>query len=357
MRGKFGFAENERRNVKNRYREEYYPYWLLPENDGDVDDAAYLDSAGSTLVKTGVSSALSDWIDYIGDPDGHHRLGRSANRVVDDAHLNMAQFLGVNDYEVALTPGATESLNMIALGMAHEIQEGDEIVVSIYEHHSSFLPWFSVAKQSKAKLKILYGFSDKELDEAITKRTKAVVVTGESNVTGYAPPLRKVVKKAHAVGAFVVADLALAAAHVNCNPRTLGVDFAALSAHKLYGPTGVGVLYAKEDYMMNRIKPVILGGGMVQDVTLNGYEEQDGAYRLEPGTANVIGAIALNAMLSSASEEEAAFARNNEDDLTRYAKRRLEAIEGVEIYGAANGVISFNVAGANAFALAAKLDW
>ena len=313
--------------------------------DGERE-GAYLDNAANTLPSADATFVVNFFMENLSANPGRgvYKLSEQAEELRQKARLNVAEYFGANMDEIVFTSGATMSLNMLAYGLKHKLKPGDEILVSILEHHSNLLPWQRVAKETGAKLKTFSDFSKPALEKVITKKTKIVAVTGESNVTGYQPPLKQISKIAHAKGALVVADLAQYVAHAVVDLHGLDVDYAAWSAHKMGGPMGLGVLYGKRE-LLDELEPLLLGGGMVEDVSETDFEAVPGVARLEAGTCNMAAIAGYGGHLHNISNLQRSERVNIPDFLSDELGRRLRDVEGVTVYGAEHGVVSFNVAG------------
>ena len=256
----------------------------------------YLDSAATTQHPTQVLNAVVNYYnkENANPHRGVYELAMRATDAHEGARHTVAQFFNAEDDEIVFTQNTTESLNLVAYSYGMNfLHEGDEIVISVAEHHSNMVPWQRVAKATGAKLVYMYPgengrLTTEELDKKITSKTKVVAVAMVSNVLGLRAPVEEIVKRAHAVGAVVVLDCAQSAPHTPVDVKKLDVDFAACSAHKLYAPMGVGALYARAG-LLEKMPPFMSGGDMIGAVHESGATWADGPRKFEAGTRNVGG--------------------------------------------------------------------
>ena len=295
---------------------------------------------------------------------GVHRLSQEATDAYEMARQTIqTHFNAAKAHEIILTSGTTHAINIVASGYTALLKEGDELLVSAMEHHSNIVPWQMLCEKTGAILKVIpmtqLGTLDMDAyDALLTKQTKLVFVNHVSNALGTVNPIDEIISKAHAVGAKVLIDGAQAAPHIKADVQALDVDFYVTSAHKLCGPTGVGMLYGKQD-LLNVLPPYQGGGEMIAEVTFEKTTYADLPHKFEAGTPNIAGGIAFGAALDYMNgigfEAIAAF----ENDLLVYATNALEQIEGVQIYGQApekTAVLSFNVKGIHPYDLGSILD-
>jgi cysteine desulfurase/selenocysteine lyase len=329
---------------------------------------AYLDNAATTQKPRAVIQALVDYYEQhnANVHRGVHTLAEEASALYEQARAKVARFLGARDAaSIVFTRGATEALNLVALGWARgQLRPGDEIVATQLEHHSNLVPWQQVARERGAVLRLAHLNDEGELDLAhltslIGSRTRLVALAHTSNVLGTVAPLGEIIARAHDLGARVVVDAAQAVARSTLNVAALDCDFLAFSAHKMYGPTGIGVLYGKPE-CLEAIEPVQTGGGMIEWV-----EEQEAAWaplpgRLEAGTPNVADAHGLAAAVDylMPRREEA---QRHESQVAAYALERLLAVPGLTLYGPRDpsrraGVFAFNLPGLHPHDVAEVLD-
>lgn len=330
----------------------------------------YLDNGATTQKPQAVINAVRDY--YIAENAnplrGLYSLSVKATEAYEKARQSVAKFINAKEScEIIFTRNATESLNLIAYSYGmNKIQENDEIVISILEHHSNILPWQMVAKAKKATLKYMYtdvegNISDEEILSKITEKTKIVSITQVSNVLGVKTPLEKIIKRAHAVGAIVVVDGAQGAPHLATDVQKLDCDFYAFSGHKMLAPMGIGVLYGKKS-LLEEMPPFLRGGEMIDMVT-----EQDATFaplpeKFEAGTPNVSGAIGLKAAIDYLNNVGFDKIEAQEKDLIDLAYTELAKIPYVTIYGPKNpalryGVLSFNIEGVHPHDVSSLVDY
>ena len=330
----------------------------------------YLDNGATTQKPQAVINAVRDY--YIAENAnplrGLYSLSVKATEAYEKARQSVAKFINAKEScEIIFTRNTTESLNLIAYSYGmNKIQENDEIVISILEHHSNILPWQMVAKAKKATLKYMYtdvegNISDEEIFSKITGKTKIVSITQVSNVLGVKTPLEKIIKRAHAVGAIVVVDGAQGAPHLATDVQKLDCDFYAFSGHKMLAPMGIGVLYGKKS-LLEEMPPFLRGGEMIDMVT-----EQDATFaplpeKFEAGTPNVSGAIGLKAAIDYLNNVGFDKIEAQEKELIDLAYTELAKIPYVTIYGPKNpalryGVLSFNIEGVHPHDVSSLVDY
>ena len=296
---------------------------------------------------------------------GVHLLSEEATERYEAARRRIAAFIGAAEREeVVFTAGATASLNTVAYAWGERfVQAGDNIVVSEMEHHSNIVPWQLLAQRKGAEIRMLPFDDDGRLrteclPSLVDARTRAVAVTQASNTLGTRPDLRPVVEAAHAVGAVVAVDGCQGIVHGGANVREMGCDFYAFSGHKLYGPTGIGVLYGRRE-LLEAMPPFLGGGDMVDRVTFAGTTFAPVPLKFEAGTANFVGAIALGRAVEFLQESDPAEIEAHETALLRRATERLSAIDGLRIYGTTEdkcAIVSFNVEGVHPYDMGMILD-
>lgn len=296
---------------------------------------------------------------------GVHLLSEEATERYEAARSRIAAFIGAAEREeVVFTAGATASLNTVAYAWSERfVQAGDNIVVSEMEHHSNIVPWQLLAQRKGAEIRMLPFDDDGRLrteclPSLVDARTRAVAVTQASNTLGTRPDLRPVVEAAHAVGAVVAVDGCQGIVHGGVNVREMGCDFYAFSGHKLYGPTGIGVLYGRRE-LLEAMPPFLGGGDMVDRVTFAGTTFAPVPLKFEAGTANFVGAIALGRAVEFLQESDPAEIEAHETALLRRATERLSAIDGLRIYGTTEdkcAIVSFNVEGVHPYDMGMILD-
>ncbi|WP_296007435.1 SufS family cysteine desulfurase [uncultured Alistipes sp.] len=296
---------------------------------------------------------------------GVHFLSEEATELYEAARARIAAWIGAAaKEEIVFTSGATASLNTVAYAWGDKfVSAGDNIVVSELEHHSNIVPWQLLAQRKGADIRVL-PFDEtgrlrtELLGELVDGRTRVVAVTQASNTLGTRPDLRPVVAAAHAVGAVVVVDGCQGAVHGGIDVQALDCDFYAFSGHKLYGPTGIGVLYGKRA-LLDAMPPFMGGGDMVDRVTFERTTFAPVPFRFEAGTANFVGAIGLGEAVGFMQRFDPAEIEAHESALLRHAEARLREVEGLRIYGRTPdkcAILSFNVEGVHPYDLGMILD-
>lgn len=315
----------------------------------------YLDSASTSLKPWPVIRAVQAYdAEYsAGVHRGLHALSERATEAYESARERVARFLGAGDAaEVVFTRGATDSINLVAQSWGHTfLRPGDEIVVSMLEHHSNLVPWQMLARQVGLTLRFAELTEDGRLDldsfeRQLSDRTRLAAVTAMSNVLGSIVPLEDVVERAHRRGALVLIDAAQGAPHLPLDVAKLDADFVAFSGHKMCGPTGVGVLYAKREHL-EAMPPIMGGGSMVLRVDLHGAEWNDSPWKFEAGTPPIAQAIGLGAAVDYLGSFRWADLRDHERRLTEHAHQVLAEIDGIRLLGPSpehkGGVVGFTV--------------
>ena len=296
---------------------------------------------------------------------GVHYLSEQCTDLYEQARERVRDFIGADSRaEIVFTAGATASINLVAQAWSEKfLGEGDNIVVSEMEHHSNIVPWQLAAARRGAQLRVL-PFDDRgevcyeKLGELLDERTKLVAITQASNTLGTMPDLRRVIDAAHAVGAVVMVDGCQGVVHGGVDVKALDCDFYAFSGHKLYGPTGIGVLYGKEQ-LLDAMPPYMSGGDMVDRVSFERTTFAPLPLKFEAGTANFIGAIGLGRAIEWLQTLDAAAVAEHERNLLDYATASLSQIDGLRIYGQAKekcAICSFNLDGAHHYDVGMILD-
>lgn len=295
---------------------------------------------------------------------GVHTVSQEATDAYEGARIKIQNHFNVkNSYEIILTSGTTHSINLVANGFLDILNEKDEIIISGLEHHSNIVPWQMMAKKNGAKIKVIPINENGELDmkvfnSILNKNTKLVFVNHVSNALGTVNPIKKIIQKAHKVNAAVLIDGAQASAHFKTDLQELDVDFYTTSAHKLCGPTGIGMLFGKEKWL-KKMPPYQGGGEMISDVTFEKTTYAELPHKFEAGTPNVSGAIAFGFALDYLNKLGFDNIEEYESSLLKYATNKLKNISGLKIYGEAKqktSVISFNVNGIHAYDIGTLLD-
>lgn len=343
-----------------------FPIFNQKIND---ETLVYLDNAATSQIPKFVEEKVRDFNEKerANVHRGVHALGLRATNQYESSRQKVANFIGANNAkEVIFTSGCTDSLNLVAASFGEQnIQAGDEILVSIMEHHSNLLPWQQLAKRKQAKLNFIEINSDGLLDienlkSKISSKTKIVALTHVSNVLGTINPIKELTDLAHEKGAIVVVDGAQAVGHFPIDVAELNVDFYAFSGHKMFAPTGIGVLYGKKD-LLDKMPPYRLGGEMIANVTREGATWAEVPYKFEAGTPNIAGAIGLGAAIDYLQSLDFELIQKHEQELTSYALAKLKNVSGLTIYGSQKsngriGVISFNLKNIHPHDLATALD-
>jgi cysteine desulfurase/selenocysteine lyase len=327
----------------------------------------YLDNAASAQKPRAVIERLTHAYEheYANVHRGLHYLANAATEAYEAARESVRRFLNAaSSEEIVFTRSATEAINLVAasFGLAH-IGEGDEIVLTVMEHHSNIVPWHFHRERKGAVLKWVDvaddgSFSLEAFERALSPRTKIVAVTQMSNVLGTAPPIKDIVRVAHAHGVPVLVDGSQGAVHLDVDVRDLDVDFYVVTGHKLYGPTGIGALYGKRA-LLESLPPFNGGGEMIQDVTRDLVTYNQPPHRFEAGTPPIVQAIGLGAALDYVEGVGRARVRAHEEALSAYAHERLGAINSLRIFGTAPGkgpIVSFVMEGAHAHDVATVID-
>ena len=326
----------------------------------------YFDNAATSQTPTQVIEVITDYYTRLNSNihRGVHKLSQEATEAYEAARKTIQQhFNAAHAQEIILTAGTTESINLIASGYTSLLKTDDELLISALEHHSNIVPWQMLCERTGAQLKVIpmteRGTLDMDaLDTLLNSKTALVFVNHVSNALGTVNPIEQIISKAHAVGAEVLIDGAQACPHIKPNVQELDADYYVTSAHKLCGPTGVGMLYGKGE-LLNKLPPYQGGGEMIATVTFEKTTYADIPHKFEAGTPNIAGGIAFGAALdymnSIGYKEIAAY----EDELLNHATTALKQIPGVKIYGEASektAVISFNVEGIHPYDIGSILD-
>ena len=329
-------------------------------------DLVYLDNAATSQTPLAVIEAITHYYSYYNANihRGVHSLSQEATDAYEQARIKVQKhFNAAHAYEVILTAGTTHSINIVASGFEALLKAGDELLVSALEHHSNIVPWQMAAEKTGAVLKVIPMLIDGTLDMAafhamISPATKLVFCNHVSNALGTVNPIKEIIGAAHAVGAAVLIDGAQAAPHIQADVQALDVDFYVVSAHKICGPTGVGMLYGKEKWL-EKLPPYQGGGEMIATVSFEKTTYAGLPHKFEAGTPNISGGIAFGAALDYMHgigfDKIAAY----EKELLVYATKALLGIEGLEIYGTAaekTAVVSFNIKGLHPYDIGSILD-
>jgi cysteine desulfurase / selenocysteine lyase len=332
----------------------------------------YLDSGATSQKPNSVIEAESNFYRTVNAAvhRGAHLLAEEASEAYESAREKVAAFIGAISNEVIFTKSATESLNIIAYSFGNpdsriNIKAGDQIVVTEMEHHANLIPWQQLAKRTGAELRWLSVTADgridlTNLDQVITKKTKIVAITHQSNVLGSILPVETIVKASHAVGALVVLDACQSAPHFALDVKKLDIDFLAFSGHKTLGPTGIGVLWGKYD-LLEKLEPSLFGGSMVDSVTMESATWAATPRKFEAGVPNMAQAVGLSAAIDYLNQIGMHNIAQHEQDLTSYLLKGIISISGVKVIGPVDmkdrgGVVSFTVDGVHPHDVGQVLD-
>ena len=326
----------------------------------------YFDNAATSQTPQQVIDVIVDYYSQYNANihRGVHSLSQEATDAYEQARQKVQQhFNAAKAHEIILTSGTTHSINIIASGYASLLKAGDELLVSAMEHHSNIVPWQMLCEKTGAILKVIPMTQQGKLemntyDTLLNEKTKLVFVNHVSNALGTVNPIEEIITKAHAVGAKVLIDGAQAAPHIKADVQALDIDYYVTSAHKLCGPTGVGMLYGKED-LLNSLPPYQGGGEMIAEVTFEKTTYADLPHKFEAGTPNIAGDIAFGAALDYMNAIGFDAIAAYEQELLDYGTAQLKAVDGVVIYGEAKektAVISFNVKGIHPYDIGSILD-
>ena len=326
----------------------------------------YFDNAATSQTPNQVIDVIADYYrNYNSNIHrGVHTLSQEATDAYEGARKTVQNhFNAAHPHEIIMTSGTTHSINIIASGYTQILREGDELILSAMEHHSNIVPWQMLCERTGAVLKVIpmnqTGVLEMDAYKALlSEKTKLVFVNHVSNALGTVNPIDEIIKEAHAIGAKVLLDGAQAAPHIKADVQALDVDFYVTSAHKLCGPTGVGMLYGKES-LLSMLPPYQGGGEMIAEVRFEKTTYADLPHKFEAGTPNIAGGIAFGAALDYMNGIGFDTIAAYEHELLDYATEQLKAIEGVRIYGEApqkTAVVSFNVNEIHPYDIGSILD-
>jgi cysteine desulfurase/selenocysteine lyase len=326
----------------------------------------YLDNAATSQTPQQVIDVIVDYYQSYNANihRGVHSLSQEATDAYEIARNKIQKHFNIaHSYEVIFTSGTTHAINLVATGFTSFLKKGDEVLVSAMEHHSNIVPWQMLCERTGAQLKVIPMNLDGELvmeeyHALLSGKTKLVFCNHVSNALGTINPIKEIIDAAHKVGAAVLIDGAQAAAHIKPDLQALDVDFYTVSAHKMCGPTGVGMLYGKEEWL-KKLPPYQGGGEMIAEVTFEKTTYADLPHKFEAGTPNICGGIAFGAALDYMNHLGFDAIAQYEDDLIQYATEQLLSIEGLKIYGTAahkTSVISFNIEGIHPYDIGTILD-
>jgi cysteine desulfurase/selenocysteine lyase len=326
----------------------------------------YLDNAATSQTPLAVIDAISDYYKHTNANihRGVHALSQEATDKFEAArHKIQKHFNAAQAHEIIFTSGTTHSINLVAHGFASFLEKEDELIVSELEHHANIVPWQMLCERTGAALKVIPITANGTLDmgvyaDLLNEQTKVVFVNHVSNALGIINPIEEIIEKAHAVGAAVLIDGAQATPHMVPDLQALDVEFYTTSAHKICGPTGMGVLYGKEAWL-RKLPPYQGGGEMINQVTFEKTTYADLPHKFEAGTPNIAGGVGFGAAVDYMNNIGFEAIASHENDLMRHATEKLKKIEGLHIYGDVDNkvaVISFNVEGIHPYDIGTLLD-
>ena len=295
---------------------------------------------------------------------GVHYLSQRATTDYEAARQRIQRYLGARkSEEIIFTKGTTDSINLVAYSYGSTLAAGDEILISAMEHHSNIVPWQMLCERQGCVLKVVPinkrgELIMEEFDELLSKKTKLVAITHISNTLGTINPIKKIIQKAHSVGSKVLIDGAQSIQHMSINVKEMDCDFYVFSSHKVFGPTGIGVLYGKED-ILDRMPPYQGGGDMIARVTFERTTYNELPFKFEAGTPHIAGGICLGKAFEYLESIDMEAAERHERELAKYAEDMLDTFEGLQIIGEAKNktsVVSFSVKGIHPFDIGTLLD-
>mgnify|MGYP005641583387 FL=1 len=329
-------------------------------------DLVYFDNGATTQKPQSVIDAEANY--YTDENSNVHRgvhfLSGLATDKFEETRDAVQDFIGAkHNHEIIFTKGTTDSINLVANGFRTLLNKGDEIIISEMEHHSNIVPWQMCCEQSGATLKVIPlldngSLNMEEFENLLSDNTKLVAVSHISNALGTINNIETIIKKAHSFGAKVLIDGAQAASHIALDMQKLDADFYCFSAHKMFGPTGVGVLYGKEE-ILNKLPPYQGGGEMIKEVSFEKTTYACLPHKFEAGTPNISGVIAFKQAIDFITDLGVSEIAKYEDELLQYATAEVLKIEGLKIYGTAahkSGIISFNIEGLHPYDIGMIVD-
>ena len=326
----------------------------------------YFDNAATSQTPQQVIDVIVDYYSKYNANihRGVHALSQEATDAYEQARIKLQKHFNIpNAYQTLFTSGTTHGINIVASGFAEILKAGDEIIVSALEHHSNIVPWQMLCEKTGATLKVIPMTTSGELDmegfdAVLSEKTKLVFVNHVSNALGTVNPIEEIITKTHQVGGAVLVDGAQASPHIKADVQALDVDFYVVSGHKMCGPTGIGMLYGKEEWL-EKLPPYQGGGEMIDQVTFEKTTYAGLPHKFEAGTPNICGGIAFGAAIDYMNaigfEHIAAY----EHELLTYATQKLQEIEGLRIYGESKhktAVISFNIGDIHPYDIGTILD-
>ncbi|WP_341653707.1 SufS family cysteine desulfurase [Blattabacterium cuenoti] len=355
------FSEKEIQKIRNQFpilKERIYSNPLV-----------YMDNAATTQKPLKVIQASQNYYSTINSNvhRGLHYLSHKATLYVENVRKKIQKFIHAKySSEIIFTKGTTESINLVASSIDSFIKEGDEIIISCIEHHSNIVPWQVLCKKRGAILKIISIYENgflklTDFEFLISEKTKIVSISHISNVLGIINPVQDIIKKAHEYGALVLIDGAQVPSNLDLDVQNLNVDFYVFSAHKMYGPTGIGILYGKKK-ILEKLYPYQFGGEMIKNVTFDKTTYSDIPFKFEAGTPNIEGIIVWGNAIDFVKEIGISNIQAYKKKLLMYAVKRLSSIDGIQLYGddrdfsKKSGIISFNLYELHCFDVGSILD-
>lgn len=326
----------------------------------------YLDNAATSQKPQQVIDCIVDYYSYYNANihRGVHTLSQEATDAYEASRKKLQKHFNAKEpYEIIFTAGTTHGINLVANGFSEILKKGDEIIVSAMEHHSNIVPWQMLCEKTGAILKVIPMNEEgvlifSEYEKLLSEKTKLVFVNHISNALGTINPIAKIIEKAHKVGAAVLIDGAQSCSHIKPDLQKLDVDFYVTSAHKMCGPTGVGILYMKEKWG-NTLPPYQGGGEMIAEVTFEKTTYAGLPHKFEAGTPNICGGIAFGAAIDYLNAIGFEAIEKHENELLKYATQKLLEIEGLKIYGTGpekTSVVSFNIEGIHPYDIGTIVD-
>ena len=326
----------------------------------------YFDNAASSLTPERVIQKMVEFYrEYRANVErGVHKLSQKASREYEEAHAKAARLINASSSsEIIMTKNATEGINLVANGI--NWRKGDTIVTTLMEHHSNFIVWLRLKERYRVNVRVVKpdeegNLNPQSFEEAADEKTKLVAVTHVSNVLGSITPVKEISRIAHKVGAQILIDGAQSAPHIPIDVKEIDCDYFVFSGHKMLGPTGIGILYIRED-RLDDVKPPFIGGGTISEVSSKGYKLGGSPTRFEAGTPPIAEAIGLGAAIDYLMKVGLRDVESHERRLAEKTCAGLREIEGVEVYGPRGhlsrvGIIPFNVKGLNPHDVALMLD-
>ena len=327
----------------------------FPILDQEINGAPliYFDNAASTQKPTAVISAIKSYYenDHSNVHRGVHSLSIRATELYEASRKKVTDYINANNSnEIIFTKGTTDSINLVAHSLTNSIKQSDEIVITTMEHHSNIVPWQELCKRTGASLKIAPidhngELMIEELERLLCKNTKILALTHTSNTLGTINPIKEIITMAHHLNIKVLIDGAQAIGHQNIDVQDLDCDFYAFSGHKLYGPTGIGVLYGKEE-LLNELEPYQFGGEMILKVTFDETTYNSLPYKFEAGTPNMAGAIGLEKAIGYLESVNLNACVKQEEAVTEYALKQLKDFSNIKLIGNSDNrssIISFTI--------------